>query len=380
LEQYDKILLETQERRPYLRYYQLVREKSKMNFNLRYQLVKEGQENGISEASRKFGTTRKTVRKWVRRYEEKGFAGLEEESRAPKTIPHKMKAEDEARVEEVRLQLKCKWGARKLKDRFKLNGGLSAIHRVIKQKGLMKPKRKKHRKRKDLSALKKKLGLCKRNQVDTKDLSDILNYWPYMKQLSLPRYEYTYRELSTGCCFYSYADENNSLYASIFARYVAEHLKRYGIKVNEIEWQSDNGSEFIGSVRKKTNRLSTFEKVLHEYGIYHRRIPPRASYLQGDVETFHRIVEDEFYDIESFDRGEPEFLGKAYAYQLYFNYMRNNRYRENKSPLAILKERFPETNQGILNLPPVRLEGLYNFWYNNALPGYHVPKPAHIIK
>ena len=362
-----------------LEYYQLVREKSKMNFNLRYQLVKEAQENGISEAAREFGATRKTVRKWVNRYKEKGFGGLEEESRAPKTIPHKMKPEDEARVEELREQLKRKWGARKLKDRFKLKGSYSAIHRVIKQKGLMKAKRKKHCKRKDLSALKKKLALCKRNQVDTKDLSDILNYWPYMKGLGLPRYEYTYRELSTGCCFYAYADENNSLYASIFARYVAEHLKKYGIELSEIEWQSDNGSEFIGSVRKKTSRLSAFEEVLHEYKIYHRRIPPRASYLQGDVETFHRIVEDEFYDIESFDKGETEFFGKAYAYQLYFNYMRNNRYRENKSPVEILKERFPEFSKDILNLPPVRLEGLYRFWYNNALPGYHVPKPAQSV-
>ena len=361
-----------------MRYYQLVREKSKMNFNVRYQLVKEAQESSISEAARKFGTTRKTVRKWINRYVEKGFAGLEEESRAPKTIPHKMKAEDEARVEELRERFKRKWGARRLKDRFKLNGSYSAIHRVIKQKGLMKPKRKRYRKRKDLSALKKRLSLYRRNQVDTKDLSDILNYWPYMKGMGLPRYEYTYRELSTGCCFYAYADENNSLYASIFARYVAEHLKSYGIKVNGIEWQSDNGSEFIGSVRKKLNRRSAFEEVLDEYGIYHRRIPPRASYLQGDVETFHRIVEDEFYDIEDFN-SETEFLGKAYAYQLYFNYMRNNRYRENKSPVEILKERFPEISKDIFNLPPVRLEGLYKFWYKDVLPGYHVPKPAHKI-
>ena len=91
-----------------MKYYQLVREKSKMNFHLRYQLVKKAQETSISQTSREFGATRKTVRKWVRRYEEKGFAGLEEESRAPKTIPHKMKAEDEARVEELREKFKRK--------------------------------------------------------------------------------------------------------------------------------------------------------------------------------------------------------------------------------------------------------------------------------
>ena len=53
-----------------------------MNFNVRYELVKEAQERNISRASKLFGTTRKTVRKWVRRFEEEGFAGLEEKKRA----------------------------------------------------------------------------------------------------------------------------------------------------------------------------------------------------------------------------------------------------------------------------------------------------------
>ena len=35
------------------------------------------------------------------------------------------------------------------------------------------------------------------------------------------------------------------------------------------------------------------------------------------------------YEIESYDN-RIEFLGKTYAYQLYFNYIRKNRYRENK--------------------------------------------------
>jgi hypothetical protein len=63
------------------------------------------------------------------------------------------------------------------------------------------------------------------SQIDTKDLSDIYQYWPFMRRLRLPRYEYTLRELSTGTCFFAYADRNNSTYASLFAQYVIEHLK-----------------------------------------------------------------------------------------------------------------------------------------------------------
>lgn len=82
-----------------------------------------------------------------------------------------------------------------------------------------------------------------------------------MRRLGLPRYEYTLRELSTGASFFAYADQNNSTppeadppkanYASLFAKYVIEHLKSYSMSTVRIFWQTDNGSEFIGSVRKK---------------------------------------------------------------------------------------------------------------------------------
>ena len=94
------------------------------------------------------------------------------------------------------------------------------------------------------------------------------------------------------------------------------------------------------------------------------------------METFNRIVENEFFDIESFGN-EEDFLGKAYAYQLYFNHLRKNRYRENKSPLDILRERFPEVDEQVLNLPPVRLDHLDETLVAEGTgSGYHVPWPA----
>lgn len=356
-----------------MKYYSLVKDMSK--YNLRYNLITKAKEISISESARYYGTTRKTVRKWLRRVEKQGLSGLNDKSRAPKRIPHRM---DECQ-EDIIVSLRKDhpgWGARRFKYLYGIEGAYSAIHRVIKQNNLVKPKRRRWRKRKDLSQLKKKLNFFQRSQIDTKDLIDIYKYWPYIRQLKLPRYEYTLRELSTGTCFYAYADKNNSTYASLFARYVIEHLRNYGIKTAQIRWQTDNGSEYIGSVNKRTNRLSAFEAVLKEYAVEHGRIPPRASYLQGDVETFHRIVEDELYDIEDYDN-EAQFLGKAYAYQLFFNFIRKNRYRENKAPVEILRERFPQMDEGILNLPPIRLECLLNTCYkHNAQGGYHVPIPA----
>jgi Domain of unknown function (DU1801) len=62
------------------------------------------------------------------------------------------------------------------------------------------------------------------------------------------------------------------------------------------------------------------------------RIPPAAHTYQSDVETVHRLIQDEFFDIESFiSRGD--FLAKAHLYQHYFNLARPNSHKDNQSPL-----------------------------------------------
>ena len=368
-------LLKTKPKETQVRYYDFMKDLA-IKFNYRFQMVKLAQETSVSNAARVYGATRVTVRKFMKRHATEGLDGLKDKKPIPKTIPHKMNAKDEARIIELR-KTHPSWGARRLKERYSLPGAYMAIHRVLKQNGLIKPKKRRWRKRKDLSDLKKKMRFFENSQIDTKDLSDILKYWPLMRRLGLPRYEFALRELSVGASFFAYAHENTTTNASKFADYVAEHLKRRGIKTARIKWQSDNGSEYIGSVRKKTKRPSAFEKALIRHEIDHGRIPPRCSWMQGDVETFNRIIEEEFFEIESFGN-ETEFLGKAYAYQLYFNYLRKNRYRDNKSPVEILRERFPDVDEDVLNLPPVLLDDLdETLVAQGAGSGYHVPIPAH---
>jgi transposase len=358
-----------------LRYYDLMKQMA-TKFTYRLEMVYCAKEHGVSEAARRYQTTRKTVQKWLKRHQNQGLDGLKDQKRSPKRIPHKMDDKTQARILAARKRLHT-FGARPLRDRLGITYSHTAIHRVIKQSGLCEKRKRRHRKRKDLSNLKKAMAFFEKSQIDTKDLSDILPYWSLMRRLGLPRYEYALRELSTGLSFFAYADENTSNNASKFAAYVAWHLKRHGIKTAQIQWQSDNGSEYIGNVNKKTNRKSAFEKTLFRHEINHGRIPPRCSWLQGDVETFNNIVEREFFEVESF-KDKEDFLGKAYSYQLYFNHTRKNRYRDNRSPLDILKERFPDADQDVLNLPPIHLDS----WEESVIAegaksGYHVPWPAH---
>ena len=65
--------------------------------------------------------------------------------------------------------------------------------------------------------------------------------------LKLPRFQYTARDMKTGAVFMAYV--NDSANAAIFAAYISNHLQRYGMK--GMVYQTDNGSFFIGNVRKK---------------------------------------------------------------------------------------------------------------------------------
>ncbi|MBW2059278.1 MAG: hypothetical protein JRJ26_17460 [Deltaproteobacteria bacterium] len=139
--------------------------------------------------------------------------------------------------------------------------------------------------------------------------------------------------------------------------------------------QTDNGSEFIGSWNAKSPSAFTLT-VESIPGLQHHTIPPKAHTYQADVETAHRLIEDEFYEVETFlDR--TDFLQKAAAYNLWFNVARPNSYKSNKTPFQIIHERDPTINPRTALLPPVFLDQIYNKKLDNlSQGGYHVaPQP-----
>ena len=81
----------------------------------RVKLVTEHLEGdyGITELSQAYGVSRKTVYKWIVRYEKEGWLGLEDRSRAPHSQPNAVEEE----IEKKLLELKARWplwGAPKL--------------------------------------------------------------------------------------------------------------------------------------------------------------------------------------------------------------------------------------------------------------------------
>lgn len=332
---------------PYYEIIKMIKKNDKHNF--RMNVVRYALDKGISESARAFETTRKTVRKWRDRYQTEGIKGLEEKSRAPKRIPHKMKPAAEKKIKELREDHEG-WGAWRLKDRYGLKESEAAIHRVIRQAGLVKKKKKKRQVRNDLREIKAQMKAYEKIQWDTKDLSDIPKYYTHMRKIGIPRYQYTARDVRSGALYTSYGESNNSTNMGIFANYVLKHLKKCGVEVEGIEHQSDNGAEFQKT--KISPKIGAFETAVVRYGGKYVTIPPRACTWQSDVEISHRLIEDELYSCEDYTNQEA-FYGKAYAYQIYFNHHRKNRYK-GAMPIEIIKEN--NISEQVLNLPPILLD------------------------
>ena len=293
---------------------------------------------------------------------------MEDQDKTPHHIPHKLKELDENKIQITREKYP-QWGPRRLKALAKLPYGASSIYRVLKQRGLCH-KKKKYGKKRDLREWKKMhYGVFRKFQVDVKYLDDIPEFYPYFLRLTLPRFELTARCIISGATFTSYADRNNTTNAGIFAEYVIEHLKYYNVDVTQIEFQYDNGVEFIGNVSKKEGK-TPFQDRIDYHKLSHGRIPVASPTFNSDVESFHRIVEQEFYSCENF-QDKTQFFAKAYSYQLFYNYFRPNSGKEDQSPWQIVQKAFPEINRNVLNLPPIHLDPLTKRF---VASGYHLPK------
>jgi len=345
-------------------------------FNSRVKMVQYAFANGVSAAAKQFNTSRPTVRKWKKRYEKEGTKGLYNLSKAPHRIPHKTPKHIEEEVIKHRTRLPS-WGPVRLKEDFNLSISPPAIYRILKQNGLVKKHKRKHQIKNDLRMLKMKMRSFQKVQIDVKDLSDIPNYWYFKRTYNLPRYQYTARDVKSGALYIAHARRNNCVNATNFLTLLAEHLKEHGIDLTKVAVQTDNGSEFIGNWKQRTPSL--FARVAENtFHMQHYRIPPRRCTYNSDVESSHFRIEKDFYDLEEF-RGEESLSIRAFTYLLYFNLIRRNKAKLNKTSYEIIRDDFPEIKTTICAFNPRILDdlGFYYMKYKTtevrALPGNHLP-------
>jgi len=360
-----------------MKYYELISAKS-MKILLREEMVKCAREKGISFAARKFGTSRNTVRKWLKRYEKEGFEGLRDKSRAPHRIPHKTPSDIEKKIIELREQCP-RWGPEQIKYRLGLSISTKTIWRILRQAQLIKKRKKKWRRRLDLREKKRLLRGLDFIQIDVKYLCDIPKYWEEYMRLKLfrgeklPRYQFTARDVRTGITWIAFAHKKDSTNAAIFLTILLNHLRRYSVDMSKLIIQTDNGSEFVCNTRGR--KTGPFVQVINRFGVKHGCIPIRSPTWNSEVERFHGIIEDEFYSLEKYESVE-DFLKKAFVYQLYFNYERPNRWRDYETPIETVSKLYDrDTFYGIAGLFPVLLDK----YVTQFIGGNHVGKSHNLI-
>ena len=179
---------------------------------------------------------------------------------------------------------------------FDLPIGHDALERIWRAHGLIHKRRRKYQRKQDLAHIKARWALFQQISADTKDLDDIPRYWTQAQQLQLPVVQYTARDVRSGLLFWAFAQGRSASASAVFAARIQQHLQRCGVSLRDLVWQTDNGGEFKGD----------FPQALGDS--QHVRIPPAAHTYQSDVETVHRLEEDEFFDLEDFS-SRGVFLG-----------------------------------------------------------------------
>jgi transposase InsO family protein len=127
------------------------KESSVMSQRIQMMTEYESGEYAISELAEAYGVSRKTVYKWIERFEELGLEGLQDKSRAPHHHPNGTEMDIQRRIIELKARWPL-WGAPKLRQKLLAQVGLeqcpaeSTVSEILRRHGLSNPRRR-HRAR-----------------------------------------------------------------------------------------------------------------------------------------------------------------------------------------------------------------------------------------
>lgn len=314
---------------------------------LRERMVKYALEEGIRASARHFNCSRNTIRLWLRRKDKDKNTRFKNESKRP----HKIANKTDPKIEQYVLD--CheneRMGGRNLKHQYNIPKSESTVNRILKRNGKTNQHKRKHRESKDLRELKARQKCFETVQVDGKKLSDIHNYYPYYTRYLLPLWQFTLTCEKSGASFYAYCRSETSIAGCAFLVYVLEHLKRYGINVKRIK--TDKGSFAVA--RRSLNHTAFQKLVKSIYKMEHKQIVHKNQ--NADVERFHGLVEQYFYDICHIG-SKANFYRQAIDKQVWFNFIRKNGSKNWQTPLEILKKDYPNVDPQVLALRPIYLD------------------------
>lgn len=251
----------------------------------RQRMVKYAENHSITETAIRYKTSRKTVYKWMERYDGT-VDSLLDRSHKPKTSPC---AHTEQELKQIRRRLKkYKWSDLLLayqelieRDGYTRSyGGFKRIAAKLKAAKTAKKKSKKKPKpyqRADYPGQK--------IQIDVKFVPH------YCVADGKKYYQYTAIDECSRWTFREMYDERSTYSSKDFLEKLIRHAP---FPIREV--QTDNGPEFTNRLLViKSKHLTMFENALIEMGIIYHRIQIATPRHNGKVERQHRTDEARFY-------------------------------------------------------------------------------------
>lgn len=259
----------------------------------------------MSELCARFAISRKTGYKWLARYQAEGLAGLEEQSRAPRSCPHRTPAKTEAALVRAR-EAHPHWGPKKLLPYLARTQpelplpAQSTAGDVLKRQGLVQERK---RRRKPTHPGSMPLVAEAPNDVW---MADFKGEFPTRNGTMC--YPLTVTDASSRFLLLCHAlgSTEQRGAAAVFTQLFAECGLPQAIR-------TDNGTPFASHAVGGLSRLNVWWTKL---GIQHQRITPGCPQENGRHERMHRTLKAETtrppaWDFpgqqERFDRFRSEF-------------------------------------------------------------------------
>lgn len=265
---------------------------------------------------RRCGISAPTLRKWVRRYQAEGLAGLDDRSRRPRTSPQRrVFAEQEQLILELRRtrQLGIKRLRNELIRLHSLKLALGTIHAVLVRHGENRLRRPRLQRKGTRRYSRPVPG--ERVQMDVCKIAKGL-------------YQYTAVD---DCTRYRVLGLAADKTAASTLRFLDQLLAAMPFPIQRI--QTDRGAEFFA--------YEVQERLMRER-IRFRPIRPRSPHLNGKVERSQRTDLEEFWP--TVDLSHPDIDGQLAAWTRFYNHERPHDALQGQTPaqrLADLYHRIP---------------------------------------
>src|SRR3954469_4072292 len=246
-------------------------------------------------ACRRCGISRPTLRKWWRRYQAQGTAGLEEQSRRPHSSPgRKVLEREEGLILQLRRERKL--GLKRLRIELIRSHGLrltlDTLHKVLVRHGLNRPPHRPKLKRKGTKRYSRPVP-GDRVQLDTCKIAPSL-------------YQYTAIDDCSRWQVLGVYPKRNAASTLDFLKRVRADMP---FPVQRI--QTDRGGEFYAY--EVQNRL-------RDWRIKFRPNRPRAPHLNGKVERVQRTALEEFWP--TVDPTAPDLAVRLEEWRTFYNHHR----------------------------------------------------------